>query len=122
MRPTCKPAGRRDPTAELTVAELVNKFLTACRADVMAGELSARQWYEYHRTCETLIEVFGRTRTVTDLKPADFGRLRSSASERLGVFALAKHVQMVRTVFKFAYDNAMIAAPIRSVSAGEGFG
>ncbi len=108
-------AGRapRRPVNSTTVAELANAFLTAKRLRVDAGELSARQWAEYHRTCEALVDSFGRTREVASLRPADFGKVRAKAAKRLGPPALAKFIQMVRTVFIFAYKAELIEVPVR---------
>src|SRR3954468_13941626 len=40
-----------------TIAHLANVFLTARRRDVDAGELSGRQWSEYHATCEAVVKA-----------------------------------------------------------------
>ena len=108
-------AGRvpRPKTDGVTVAALCNEFLTAKRERVESGELSGRMWSEYHRACEGIIDGFGRTRAVDDLRAGDFGKLRSKAVKRLGPFSIAKFVQMVRTVFIFAYDSELIDKPIR---------
>ena len=97
----------------LTVADLANRFLTAKRQRVESGELSSWQWSEYHRTCETMVDTFGRLRQVADLRPADFGKLRAKVAKRLGPPALAKYVQMVRTLFIYAYKSELIEVPIR---------
>jgi integrase len=97
----------------ITVADLCNQFLTAKRLKVDAGELSGRQWSEYHAICDRLCSQFGKERIVADLRPEDFGELRAEAAERLGVFALAKFVQMVRTVFIFAFERGLIDVPMR---------
>ena len=97
----------------LALGDLCNRFLTAKRLRVDAGELSSRQWAEYHTTCDTLCSTFGRDTKVTDLFPEDFGRLRAKAAKRLGPPALAKFVQMVRTVFIFAYKSDLIEVPIK---------
>ena len=96
-----------------TVAELANVFLTARRRDVDAGELSGRQWSEYHATCEAVVSAFGRTHPVATLEPDDFGRLRGRAAKRLGPYALAKFVQMVRTLFAFGFANDHLPVPVK---------
>ncbi|HEX3152968.1 MAG TPA: tyrosine-type recombinase/integrase [Gemmataceae bacterium] len=93
--------------------DLVNEFLSAKRLRVDSGELSARQWAEYHRTGETLVEAFGRLKPVMSIQPSDFGKLRAKAAKRLGPPALAKFVQMVRTLFIFAYKSGLIEVPMR---------
>jgi integrase len=102
----------RDENA-VTVRELANEFLHARRGDVESGELSTRQWDEYRSTCETLVAEFGGSRAVVDLRPEDFGRLKAKAARRLGVFALAKFIQMTRTAFKFGFDNGHLPLPVK---------
>jgi integrase len=97
----------------VTVAHLADRFLTAKRQRVDTGELSSRQWSEYHRTCETIVDTFGRLRQVADLRPDDFGKLRTKVAKRLGPPAVAKYVQMVRTVFIYAYKSELIEVPVR---------
>lgn len=97
----------------LALGDLCNRFLTAKRLRVDTGELSSRQWAEYHATCDHLTSAFGRDTKVDDLLPEDFGRLRAKAAKRLGPPALAKFVQMVRTVFIFAYKSDLIEVPIK---------
>jgi hypothetical protein len=63
--------------------------------------------------CEQVVVAFGRTRDVTDFRPDDFGRLRAKAAKRHGSFALAKFVQMVRTLFAFGYENGQLNVPIK---------
>ncbi|HEY2785067.1 MAG TPA: hypothetical protein VGJ05_08840 [Fimbriiglobus sp.] len=107
----------RSPRAKtenaLPLRDAANQFLTSKRSAVDAGELSARQWAEYHATCQTVLDAFGVGRAVADLRPEDFGRLRAVAAARLGPFALSKFIQMVRTFFKFAFENGLIDVPVR---------
>jgi hypothetical protein len=54
-------AGRtpRDKSGELTLREMVNRFLSSKRNQMQAGELSARTWTDYYNACESMIEFFG---------------------------------------------------------------
>lgn len=106
-----KPRPKADDAA--SVADLCNKFLTSKRQRVDSGELSARMWGEYHKACETIVEAMGEGRAVDDLRPDDFGELRAKAAKRLGSYALGKYVQLVKTVFHFAYSSELIDRPIR---------
>jgi integrase len=106
----------REPRADVgavTVAELVNHFLTARRERVDSRELTAAMWGEYFHMAEQVIATFGRGRVVADLRPDDFGRLRAAAAKRLGPVALHKFITMARTLFKFAFTNELIDAPVR---------
>ena len=102
-------APRSKSTDDVTVARVCNSFLTAKRQRVDSGELSARMWSEYHATADRVCSQFGKERIVADLRPEDFAGLRAEAAERLGVFALTKFVQMVRSFFIHAYDHGLVA-------------
>jgi integrase len=99
--------------AALSVADLVNEFLTAKRERVDSGELTASMWGEYFHMAEQVVTTFGRGRLVADLKPDDFGRLRAAAAKRLGPGSLKKFITMARSLFKFAYTSDLITAPVR---------
>jgi hypothetical protein len=75
-------AGRvpRTKGGELTVKDLAERFMTAKRILVDAGELSIRTWSDYHATCRRIIAAFGGSRPVTNLASDDFEDLRSTAS------------------------------------------
>jgi integrase len=103
---------RQDPTA-LTVADLLNDFLTAKRDRVDSGELSPRTWNEYHLAGEQIVATFGKGRAVMDLRPTDFGKLRAAAAKRLGPVALTKFVTLAKTIFGFAYKADLIPAPVK---------
>lgn len=97
----------------LTVRELCNRFLTHKRAKVDAGELTARTWAQYHDTCERVTVEFGLGRAVTDITPDDFGKFRDTRAAEVGAYAVARLVQMTRTIFKFAFDEGLIGIPVR---------
>lgn len=108
-------AGRtpRVKADELTVRELVNRFLTAKKALLESEELSPRTWRDYYATAETLVEAFGKTRAVADLAGDDFEKLRSSLAKTRGPVALGNAIQRVRSVFAFAWNENLIEKPIR---------
>jgi integrase len=104
---------RRDKVSVVTVAHLVNTFLTVKREKVDSGELTAAMWGEYHRACERIVGTFGRDRVISDLRPADFGKLRAATSKKLGPVALSKFITMTKTAFAFAYSDELIGVPLR---------
>jgi integrase len=111
-----KPRAKDDDLA--TVADVVNSFLTEKRSRVDAGELAARTWSDYFAACETVIEAFGKTRAVIDLKPADFAEMRAGIAKRLGPVSVLNFVTRVRVLFQFAYDFDLIPHPVKY---GSGF-
>lgn len=108
-------AGRtpRVKTEGFTVKDLCNRFLTTKRHLVDTGEITSRTFADYHSTCLRIAETFGKNRVVIDLAADDFERLRKQFAKTRGPVALGNEVQRVRTVFKYAYDQGLIAAPIR---------
>lgn len=105
-----EPKANRD---ELTVLDLCNEFTAHKEALRDNGEISVRTYRGNYDTCATIIEVFGRGRAVSDLAPADFAKLRGKLAKTRQAVALRNEMQRVRSVFKFAFDQGLIVAPIR---------
>lgn len=105
--------GWRHTGKELTLKLLCNKFLTSKKALLDAGELSPRTWRDYFDCCETLLKTFGKECAVIDLTADHFEKLRASLAKRRGPVALGNEIQRVRTVFKYAFDQDLIARPVR---------
>lgn len=97
----------------LTVRELLNRFLSVKKMQVEAGELAARTWGDYKAVCDRLRAGLGLTRLIEDLAADDFEKLRAEAAKTLGPAALGNFVQRARSVFKYAYDAALIDKPVR---------
>ena len=97
----------------LTVRDLVNRFLTAKQSLVDTGELTPRTFWDYHRNCGRVVDVFGRNRLVVDLAADDFERLRATIAKSNGPARLGVEIQRIRTLFKFGYDAGLIDRPVR---------
>ena len=109
-------AGREPRPKEsdaLVVGELCNKFLAHKEGLRDNGELSPRTFQTYYATCETVVKIFRRGRTVSDLVPADFAKLRTRLAKTRGAVALKNEMQRVRSVSRFAFDEGLILSPIR---------
>jgi hypothetical protein len=108
-------AGRkpREDSADLTVKELVNQFLTAKLALVESGELANRSWQDYKDACDRIVADFGKGRLVADLGPEDFAELRSKMAKKWGPVTLGNVIQRIRVVCKFAFDNGLLDRPVR---------
>lgn len=108
-------AGRKPrPDSEaLTVKELANSYLAAKQALVDNGELSLRTWVEYKAATDRIVACFGKRRLVSNLDPDDFAKLRARMSSNWGLHRLAKMIQYVRSVFKYALDAGLIDKPVR---------
>jgi integrase len=109
-------AGRKPRTTDdgqLTVRDLLNRFLTSKRHLLDTGEITPRTFNDYHATCDRVGTRFGLTRALDDLRPDDFEGLRADLARTLGPVSLGNEIQRVRVVFKYAYDAGLAAAPIR---------
>ena len=108
-------AGRRPRVDNegLTVRSLMNRFLTAKRNQISAGELSGRSFAEYHDHCKRIINAFGPTRLVKDLAADDFEEFRASLAKTRGPVSMTGAIQRIRTIFKFAHDSGFIDQPVR---------
>jgi integrase len=108
-------AGRnpRNAADGIEIADLVNRFLSAKEALVETGELQRRTWQDYYVVCERLVRVFGRTRLVSDLAADDFAKLRAESAKTRGPVALSNDIARARVLFKWAFDDGLILAPLR---------
>jgi integrase len=108
-------AGRkpRESTEGLTVKDLCNAFLNHKKDKMDAGELSIRTWSKYKEVTDLLVNKFGKSRLVADLRPDDFTSLKKSMVKRWGPYRVADFIQHVRSVFKHADDADLIDRPMR---------
>ncbi|MBL9165817.1 MAG: tyrosine-type recombinase/integrase [Planctomycetaceae bacterium] len=108
-------AGRvpRAPQGSLTILDLCNAFCASKEKQAEAGDITARSFRDYHKTCKQLLAAFGRTRAVSDLRSADFEELRHSLARRLNPNSLGNEVQRIRSVLKYGYDAGLLDSPVR---------
>ncbi|HXY34634.1 MAG TPA: tyrosine-type recombinase/integrase [Planctomycetaceae bacterium] len=95
-----------------TVRLLCNAFLTAKKAHLDSGELSARSFQDYFRACETLVNHLGKDRRVDDLRSDDFRDLRAVLQTTRSPVSLKNEIIRSRMVFKFAVDERLIEKPV----------
>jgi integrase len=108
-------AGRTPATPGdgLIVRDLCNSFLTSKQGLLDIGELSRLTFRDYHLACGQIVKAFGRRRLVSDLRPADFERLRIRLAKRCGPVRLGNEIQQIRSVFRYAYEQELIDKPVR---------
>jgi integrase len=114
-------AGRiaRSDQIAATVKSLANAFLNQKQAMVDSGELTRRMWQDYKKVTDLLVKRFGKSRLVEDIGPDDFASLRKSmVKQGWGPVTLGNTVQRIRSVFKFAADNGLVA---KAVIYGQSF-
>jgi integrase len=97
----------------LTIRDLCNRFLTSKKAKLESGELAARSFGDYHRTCANIVKAFGVNRLVTDLDASDFGRLRAAMAKQWGPVTLGNEITRIRVLFRYAEQNQLVPTPVR---------
>jgi integrase len=113
-------AGRepRPKVNGVTIRELANRYLSAKRDHLAAGEITTRTFGELHAACQQLGAALGWDRLVVDLVTGDFERLRRQFAKRWGPSRLGVEIQRVRSILKYGFDSGMIDQAIRY---GSGF-
>jgi integrase len=106
------PRAKSDQDA-LTVGDLCNQFLADKGSLRDNGELSPRTFQGYYATCDGIVKALGRNRAVSDLVPDDFRKLKDKLAKTRKLVALGNEIIRVRSVFKFAFDEGLILAPVR---------
>jgi integrase len=106
------PAPKGGPNGP-TVADGCNHYLTFKRGLLASGEIAARTFQEYYEGCQRLVASFGGNRRIVGLVGDDFRRLREQMARDWGPVRTGNEIQRVRSVFKYAYDAALIEHPVR---------
>lgn len=107
-------AGRRPRSGEgLTVADLANRYLTWKRHLTDNGEMKPQSFTENYRACQLVVDVFGKNRLVSDLRPSDFEGLAYRFPKAWGPHYRAKMTQLVRSLFKYGWEQDLIERPVK---------
>jgi len=107
-----------DP-AELTVIELVRKYLKIRSADVEAGNLSPATFRDYTINLNDFCKHIGPTAKASGLKPQHFAAYRVRLDEKgtLGPHAIKRVIACIKAAFNYAMDEEWI----KPVRFGRGF-
>ncbi len=108
-------AGRtpRTDSDGLTVRVMCNHFLTAKEGQRDAGDITPRTFADYVTSCKMLLDSFGKTRLVDDLRPTDFEQFRAAMAKTRNPTTLGNEVTRIRVVFKYAYDADLVENPVK---------
>jgi integrase len=104
---------RRLTGDELTLKDLVNRYLTTKQRALDAGEIAPRTFGEYYATCQRVLEQFGKEKPAEHLLPDDFGKLRAVLAKTRGPTALGNEITRVKMIFKFADDEGLLTKAVR---------
>ena len=103
----------RSVSAGLTVKDAIDAYLDTKEKHAEAGQITRLHFGDLLALGKWLAAEIGATRSVESLRPDDFGQLRVALSKRYGPAALLRRMTGVRSIFKFAIDNELIARPVR---------
>ncbi|TWT66919.1 site-specific tyrosine recombinase XerD [Posidoniimonas polymericola] len=101
----------------VTLRELCNALLTAKEQLVESGELTRRHFQDLHKTCERLINHFGKNRLVEDLRVDELAEYRTKLSSGWAPTTLGPELNRVRSVFNFGYKSGILDKEVRAASA-----
>jgi integrase len=105
--------GMQKPVAGLSVADVVNSFLTAKQQQLDSGELSARSFRDLRASCKKFVAHFGKTTPIEQIPPSAFDEFRTALSKQLGPVAMSNDIRRIRAVLKFAYEASLVDRPIK---------
>jgi integrase len=91
-----------------TVGEVATRFAQERMADRDAGRIKIGTYDDYAAAALEMVAEFGRDTLVAELTPDDFTRLYRRWHKRLKSHALARNVQAVRTLWKYADENGWV--------------
>ena len=107
-----KPRPKSDSDTALHL--VCNRFLSAKKQKLEAGELSYRQFQDLLRAAKTVTDEFGRNRGVEDLLPDDFVELRASLSARFkSPHSMRREIANIKQIFNHAHKNDWIKHPVK---------
>ena len=98
-------------TKFITLADLCNQFLTSRKARVESGELRISTWEDYRRSCEMVIDAFGKLRPADAIGPTNFTELRAKITKRFGPVRTTREITQIRMVFNWGFQQELIPAP-----------
>lgn len=96
----------------LTLVRLCNHFIAAAKAKVQSEELTNRTYQEYERTCELLMDHFGKKFPVNQLGPKTLLAYRQKLASGRAPQTIATEVNRARVVLTFAFKSGLIDKPI----------
>lgn len=92
----------------LTIADLCNLFMERQESRVQAGTVSTRHFSDCLKSCELIVNHFGKFMRAAALRAADFQNFRAAFPETWGAIKTANEIQRIRSVFKWGFDSELI--------------
>ena len=101
--------------AVMTIKYLANLYLQDRKEDIAAGKLGEACYRNYRESLRKMLRILGNDYLVSDMTPDTFALLGRRMSQGvkvavLGKHCMARHIQAIRSVFKYAAANLWIPA------------
>jgi len=96
-----------------TLAELMDRFLYSKKLRMESGEMTARSYADYERTCDKIEASISTTRLLSDLRTEDFEKLRADLGRGQNPTTQKGDLGRARMVFNYAYESGLTETPIR---------
>lgn len=101
-----------DRPGDLKIVDLADSFLDFKSGIVSTGELSNRTFVGYRRTCQNVVDILGKSKTVEAMRAEDFQKLRERLANGRGLVALKNQMIHARMMFRHATDAGLTKVAI----------
>lgn len=103
-------AGQVPPSAQTTLADILNSFHDDKQRALEAGEITSRTFGEYEAVCDAIANTLNRSRPVATIQFDALSKLRGVLStgkngKPLSPASVKRLLTMARSVFKFANEE-----------------
>jgi len=92
----------------LTVSDLCSLYLERQESRVATGGVSNRHFSDCLKSCEFVVEHFGKFMRAAALRAVDFKNLRSAFPATWGPTKTGTEIQRIRSVFKWGAESELI--------------
>lgn len=114
--PRAKPAPEETPNSELTIRQLVNRYLTAKKKAVKQGLLTRRSFDDADEAMTRLMGVIDHNTKVTEFCKANtiFAKLRDSFERKgWGPWTMDNAINRTKAVFRWGYREGHLDYPAK---------
>ena len=92
-------------SGEVTMADLVNRFMDAKKNRMNAGKITPRSLADCYATGIRITKAFGRDRPISNLGPADFEGYLAQLEKTWSAVSVGNEVGRVRSFFKWGAES-----------------
>ena len=94
---------------QLTIADLCNLYLERQQQRATDGEITQRHFSDGLKSCELVINHFGKFMRAAAMRSADFKDLKNSMPSTWGPVKIGNEIQRIRAVLKWGYETELLA-------------